>query len=56
MESLESKSISPLFLLLEFYNVLRYIGKPYVKSLDSQSDLRPDPPLWVKLGKILENT
>ena len=25
-------------------------GKPYVKSLDSWSDLPPDPPLWVKLG------
>ena len=42
--------ISPLFLLLEPENVLRGIGKPYVKSLDSRSDLRPDPPLWVKLG------
>ena len=42
--------ISPLFFLLELYNVLRGIGKPYVKSLDSRSDLPPDPPLWVKLG------
>ena len=30
-----------LFLLLEIYNVFRGIGKPYVKSLDSWSDL-PD--------------
>ena len=29
---------------------LRGIGKPYVKSQDSRSDLPPDPPLWVKLG------
>ena len=35
--------MSPLFLLLEFYNVLRCIGKPYVKSLDSRSDLPPNP-------------
>ena len=34
--------ISPLFLLLQFYNVLRGIGKPYVMSLDSRSDLPPD--------------
>ena len=27
-------------LLLEIYNVFRGIGKPYVKSLDSWSDLR----------------
>ena len=33
--------ISILFLLLEIYNVFRGIGKPYVKSLDSWSDL-PD--------------
>ena len=32
---------SSLFLLLEIYNVFRGIGKPYVKSLDSWSDL-PD--------------
>ena len=42
--------ISPLFFLLELENVLRGIGKPYVKSLDSRSYLPPDPPLWVKLG------
>ena len=42
--------LSLLFLLLQLYNVLRGIGKPYVKSLDSWSDLPPDPPLWVKLG------
>ena len=29
------------------------IGKPYVKSLDSRSDLPPDPPLWVKLGSSI---
>ena len=29
------------FILLEIYNVFRGIGKPYVKSLDSWSDL-PD--------------
>ena len=31
--------ISILFLILEIYNVFRVIGKPYVKSLDSWSDL-----------------
>ena len=31
-------------------NVLRGIGKPYVKSRDSRSGLPPDLPLWVKLG------
>ena len=35
------RPISSLFLLLEIYNVFRGIGKPYVKSLDSWSDL-PD--------------
>ena len=35
---------------ISFFLVLRDIGKPYVKSLDSWSDLPPDPPLWVKLG------
>ena len=30
--------------------MLRGIGKPYVKSLDSRSDLPPDPLLWVKMG------
>ena len=30
--------------------MLRGIGKPYVKSLYSLSDLPPEPPLWVKLG------
>ena len=42
--------ISLLFLLLDLLNVLRCIGKPYVKSQDSRSYLPPDPPLWVKLG------
>ena len=36
--------ISTLFLLLEFYNVLKGIGKPYVKSLDSWPRLPSDPP------------
>ena len=36
--------LSPLFLLLEFLNVLGGIGKPYVKSLDSWSDLPPGLP------------
>ena len=31
--------MSPLFLLLELDNVLKGIGKPYVKSLDSWSYL-----------------
>ena len=31
--------MSTLFLLLELWNVLRGIGKLYVKSLDSRSDL-----------------
>ena len=41
-----------IYFILAFrvYNVLRGIGKPYVKSLDSRSDLPPDPPLWIKLG------
>ena len=38
------KSLDGRFVLLEFYNVLRCIGKPYVKSLDSRSDLPLDPP------------
>ena len=37
-------------LAFRVYNVLRGIGKPCVKNLDSWSDLPPDPPLWVKLG------
>ena len=31
-------------------NALRGIGKPYVESLYSRSDLPPDPLLLVKLG------
>ena len=42
--------VSPLFLLLELKDVLTGIRKPYVESLYSQSDLPPDPLLWVKLG------
>ena len=34
--------------------MLRGIGKPYVKSLDSRSDL-PLTPLWVKLGSKIAN-
>ena len=30
--------------------MLRGIGKPYVKSLDSQSDLPPDPPYGLNWG------
>ena len=40
---------SSLLLLLELKNLLPAIGKPYVKSLASRSDLPHDPPLWVKL-------
>ena len=29
---------------VELYNVLRGIGKPFVKSLDSRPRLPPDPP------------
>ena len=65
MESLESKSnsppippissfpfISPLFLLLELENVLRGIGKPYVKSLDSRVIFTPRPSLMGQTGVI----
>ena len=44
--------ISPLFLLLELENVLRGIGKPYVKSLDSRSYLPPRPSLMGQTGVI----
>ena len=39
-------------MLLEFYNVLSGIGKPYVKSLESRSDLPPDPLLMGQTGVI----
>ena len=44
--------MSPLLLLLELKNVLRDIEKPYVKSLDSRSDLPPDPHLMGQTGVI----
>ena len=41
--------ISPLFLLLELWNVLRGVGTPYVKSQDSRSDL-PRPSIMGQTG------
>ena len=44
--------ISPLLLSFRALECIRDIGKPYVKSLDSQSDYPLPPLLWVKLGCI----
>ena len=35
--------------------MLRGIGKPYVKSLDSPSDLPPDPPYGSNWGNKIAN-
>ena len=35
--------------------MLRGIGKPYVKSLDSQSDLPPTPPYGSNCGHKIAN-